>query len=393
MSELDQRIVFRSPPPFGDEGERRRGRPRVRRRHDPPVVRGGPWERPSASTASSTPCASWPIAAPFTPCASTSRGSSGTASRASIGGSRTTAPSCRRLPTRRLRPERRQEVAPVVRRPRDEAGLQGRHDAHPRRPPGHREEHRALRARGGGASLRQRDRLRHAGRLPDPPGRLDLRARRARRDPPSRHVDHQGVPLARERPLPRPVRPDARERPALGRLLRHGEPRRLSARRHGQSSLLGRAVRGRARRGGAPRGPRFPVGRGRPSLQTRRVVAPRRRARSRDARRARVAPRAGPVGGAAPRLDVSAHGRGGRAAVLDERDPRGGAGAPREHPNPRITGRVNSLLAKLGYRKRKHGSEPRTYYYERRPISPACRPAGPASIARLSLEPSQGDCS
>ena len=61
--------------------------------------------------------------------------------------------------------------------------------------------------------------------------------------------------------------------------------------------------------------------------------------------------------------------------------------------NPRITGRVNSLLAKLGYRKRKHGSEPRTYYYERRPDLPGLPACRPASIARLSLEPSQGDCS
>ncbi len=65
--------------------------------------------------------------------------------------------------------------------------------------------------------------------------------------------------------------------------------------------------------------------------------------------------------------------------------------------NPRVTGRVSAVLAKLGYRKRKRGAEPRSDYYERRADPgagpPACRPA---SIETLSLEPvapSQGDCS
>ena len=61
--------------------------------------------------------------------------------------------------------------------------------------------------------------------------------------------------------------------------------------------------------------------------------------------------------------------------------------------NPRVTGRVSALLAKLGYRKRKRGSEPRTYYYERRPDPgglPACRPT---STERLCLETSRGECS
>jgi hypothetical protein len=61
--------------------------------------------------------------------------------------------------------------------------------------------------------------------------------------------------------------------------------------------------------------------------------------------------------------------------------------------NPRVTARVSSLLAKLGYRKRKRGSEPRTDFYERRPDPgglPACRPT---STERLFLEeaPSKGE--
>jgi putative DNA primase/helicase len=74
-----------------------------------------------------------------------------------------------------------------------------------------------------------------------------------------------------------------------------------------------------------------------------------------------------------------------------------GLGLPAHAHNPRVTGRVSAVLAKLGYRKRKRGGEPRTYYYERRADPgagpPACRPA---SIETLSLEPvapSQGDCS
>jgi len=66
--------------------------------------------------------------------------------------------------------------------------------------------------------------------------------------------------------------------------------------------------------------------------------------------------------------------------------------------NPRVTGRVSSLLAKLGYRKRKRGSEPRTYFYERRrdpPGLPACRPT---STERLflgsdALPQPEGECS
>jgi predicted P-loop ATPase len=60
---------------------------------------------------------------------------------------------------------------------------------------------------------------------------------------------------------------------------------------------------------------------------------------------------------------------------------------------PRVTARVSSVLAKLGYRKRKRGSEPRTDFYERRPDPgglPACRPT---STERLFSEadPSKGE--
>jgi len=37
-----------------------------------------------------------------------------------------------------------------------------------------------------------------------------------------------------------------------------------------------------------------------------------------------------------------------------------GLGLPAHAHNPRVTGRVSSVLAKLGYRKRKRGAEPRT---------------------------------
>ncbi len=71
-------------------------------------------------------------------------------------------------------------------------------------------------------------------------------------------------------------------------------------------------------------------------------------------------------------------------------------GLPASTHNPRVTGRVSAIFAKLGYRKRKRGSLPRTYYYERRPDRPdpggrpACRPAS-TETASLEPSPSQGD--
>jgi putative DNA primase/helicase len=41
-------------------------------------------------------------------------------------------------------------------------------------------------------------------------------------------------------------------------------------------------------------------------------------------------------------------------------------GLPAHSRNPRVTSRVNGLLARLGYEKRKRGSCPRTYFYARR---------------------------
>jgi putative DNA primase/helicase len=59
--------------------------------------------------------------------------------------------------------------------------------------------------------------------------------------------------------------------------------------------------------------------------------------------------------------------------------------------NPRVTGRVSALLTKLGYRKRKRGTEPRTYYYERIPPAAGLPAWRPTSLERLCSDPSPGD--
>jgi putative DNA primase/helicase len=63
-------------------------------------------------------------------------------------------------------------------------------------------------------------------------------------------------------------------------------------------------------------------------------------------------------------------------------------GLPAQSRNPRVTARVSGLLAKLGYEKRKRSSLPRTYFYVRRPdaaVRPVYRPT--------SSEQTQGACS
>jgi putative DNA primase/helicase len=60
--------------------------------------------------------------------------------------------------------------------------------------------------------------------------------------------------------------------------------------------------------------------------------------------------------------------------------------------NPRVTARVSSLLAKLGYEKRKRSSFPRTYYYARRSV-PAVLPACFDRKTISRNRPSPGECS
>ena len=72
-----------------------------------------------------------------------------------------------------------------------------------------------------------------------------------------------------------------------------------------------------------------------------------------------------------------------------------GLGVPAQSQNPRVTARVSRVLARLGYRKRKRSSLPRTYFYARKPEVaglPSCRPPSSEEISSVRTSPPQGDC-